>query len=341
MNLMDQEYYMKSLIQKLVETVGPSGYETTIRNVVRGEVESLADEIRVDALGNLIARKGAKSADGMRIMLAAHIDEIGIIATHIDDNGFVRFTTVGGVRPHTCLGGRVRFINGAQGVIGGERMESADKMYSFDHMFIDVGASSRAECPVKVGDVAAFDRPFVDLGKRMVSKAMDDRVAAAVLIETLRQIKKTPHELDFVFTTQEEVGTRGATTAAYGLDPDLGISCDVTGTGDTPKGITMEVSLGKGPTIKVRDGGMLSDPRLVRCMVEAAEKAGLPYQLEVLEGGTTDARAIQLTRAGVPSGCVSIPCRYIHSPSEMTDIDDVENAVRLLVAFLSQPVHLD
>ncbi len=331
---------MKALIQKLVESVGPSGFETAVRNLVRAEVEGLADEVRVDALGNLIARKGTRAANGLRIMLAAHIDEIGVMVTHVDENGFSRFTTIGGVRPHTCMGGRVRFTNGVQGVIGGERLEDASRIYSFEQLFIDVGATSRAECPLKVGDVAAFERPFLDLGNRLVAKSMDDRVSAAVLVETLRQIKQTPHELVFVFSTQEEVGTRGATTAAYAADPDLGISVDVTGVGDTPKGLKMEVSLGKGPAIKVRDGGMISDPRLVRLMVQTAEKASLPYQLEVLEGGTTDARAMQIARAGMPAGCVSIPCRYIHSPSEMVDYNDVQNAVRLLVALLSQPVIL-
>ena len=328
---------MKNLIQKLVETVGPSGYESAVRDLVRAEVEPLADSIEVDALGNLLARKGQKVAGGLRIMLAAHMDEIGLIATHVDENGFVRFTTIGGVAPQTCLGGRVRFVSGVQGVIGSERLEAGDKIYSFEQFFIDVGAASRADCPVKVGDTAAFDRSFVDLGNRLVSKAMDDRISVAVLIETLRQVSRTPHELVFTFTTQEEVGTRGATSSAYAIDPDLGISVDVTRVGDTPKGLRMDVGLGKGPAIKVRDSGMLADPRLVQRMVEAAEKAGIPYQMEVLESGSTDARAIQLVRAGVPAGCISIPCRYIHSPSEMVDYRDVLHAVKLLVELLSNP----
>lgn len=331
---------MKSLIKKLVESVGPSGYENAVREVVRAEIDGLGDEQRVDALGSLIVRKGSKSADGLRVMLSAHIDEIGVIATHVDENGFVRFTTIGGVRPHTLYGGRVIFLNGVHGVIGGERLDVPSSLHTFEQLFIDVGATSKADCPVKVGDIAAFDRPFVDLGDRLVSKAMDDRVAAAVLIETLRQLKDSPHEVYFVFSTQEEVGLRGATTAAYAIDPDLGLSVDVTGTGDTPKGSKMAVALGGGAAVKVRDGGMLSDPRVVRWMADTAEKAGIPYQLEILEGGTTDARAIQLTRAGVPVGCVSIPCRYIHSPSEMVDYNDVQACVRLLLALLSAPIHL-
>jgi tetrahedral aminopeptidase len=331
---------MKELIKKLVETVGPSGYENAVRELVRAEIAGLADEIRVDALGNLIVRKGQKTADGMRVMLSAHMDEIGIIATHVDEHGFVRFTTVGGVRPHTCIGGRVRFLNGTAGLIYMEKTDSPDRLPTIEQLYIDVGASDRAACPVKVGDIAAFDRPFIDLNGRLVSKAMDDRISVAVMIEALRALKSSPHEIYFVFSTQEEVGLRGATTAAYGVDPDVALSVDVTLVGDTPKGLRMEVSLGKGPTVKVRDGGMLSDPRVVRWMADTAEKAGIPYQLEVLEGGTTDARAIQLARAGVPVGCMSIPTRYIHSPSEMVDYNDVLQAVRLLVELISNPIHL-
>ena len=240
---------MKDLIKRLVEAVGPSGFEAQVRKLIQTEIQDLADEVRVDALGNLIARKGQKAPNGQRIMFSAHMDEIGVMATHIDENGFVRFTTIGGVRPQTCYGGRVRFVNGTSGMIGGERFESREKVHTFEQLFIDVGASSRAECPVKVGDAGVFDRPLLDLGDRLVSKAMDDRISCAVLIETLRQMKDSPNEVFFVFSTQEEVGLRGATTAAYGVDAEIGISVDVTAVGDTPKALKMEVSLGKGLTI--------------------------------------------------------------------------------------------
>ncbi len=331
---------MKSLIQKLVETTGPSGYEKALRDMVRAEISAQADEMRVDALGSLIARKGRKSEQGLRIMLSAHMDEIGVIATHIDEHGFVRFSPIGGVGTQTLLGGRVRFTGGARGVIGFEKIDTWDQLPGMERMFIDVGATSREDCPVKVGEMAGFERPFLDMGDRLAAKSMDDRISVAVLIETLRQIGETPNELFFVFSVQEEVGLRGATTAAYGVDPDVGISVDVTRSGDTPRALPMAVALGKGPAIKVRDSGMISDPRVVRWMVAGAEKAGLPYQLEVLERGSTDAAAMQLARAGVAAGCVSIPCRYIHSPSEMVDYHDVQNAVRLLVELLSQPVRL-
>jgi len=331
---------MKPLIQKLTETFSPSGYEADIREVIRTEIEPLADEIRVDALGNLIARKGRKSARGMKIMIAAHMDEIGLMATHVDDNGFIRFTGIGGIRPLTLTGGRVRFVNGTRGIIGSDRITDPAKAPTLEQCFIDVGASGKKDCTVKVGDVCGFERPFLDLGKRLVAKAMDDRIACAIMIEAMRALKATPHEVYFVFTTQEEVGLRGATTSAFGIDPDLGLAVDVTGSGDTPKGYKMEVGLGKGPAIKVKDGGMLADPRVVAWMIRSAEKSRIPYQREVLEGGTTDARAIQLTRSGVPMGCLSISCRYVHSPSEMVDLRDVQNAVKLIVALLSNPVEL-
>jgi len=333
---------MKPLIQKLVESTGPSGYEGQIRSVVQAEIEPYTDEQRIDALGNLIARKGNGGPDGIKLMLAAHIDEIGVMVTQVDEHGFVRFTTLGGVRPYTCIGGRVRFLNGASGIISLEPLDDMTKIPTFEQLYIDLGLSTNQNFPVGIGDVAVFDRPFLDLGGRLVAKSMDDRIGAAVLIETLHQLKETPHQLYFVFSVQEEVGVRGATTAAFGIDPDLGLAVDVTATGDTPRRtkVRMEVSLGKGPAIKVRDGGMLADRRVVDWMVRGAEKLGLPYQLEILEAGSTDARAMQLTRAGVPAGCLSIPCRYVHSPSEMVDFEDVQQAVQLLVELLSHPVTL-
>jgi len=329
---------MKSLIKKLVETPGPSGFEYRIRDVIREEIADVADEVQVDALGSLIARKGTKGEGGLRVMVSAHMDEIGLMVTPIDEEGFLRFTNIGGVNPLTCYGGRVLFMNGVRGVIGMDGLEK-EKKPKLDDLFIDVGAASKADCPVKVGDVCGFERPFTDLGKRMVAKSMDNRISAAIAIEMLKQLKTTPHEIHVVFSSQEEVGFRGATTAAFGVDPDVGFALDVTRSGDTPRPNTkMATALGDGPAIKVRDSSFIADPRVVDWMVKTAEDAGIPYQLEVLTAGGTDGRAIQLTRGGVPAGCVSIACRYIHSPSEMVDTDDVENAVKLLVQLLSKPI---
>jgi putative aminopeptidase FrvX len=333
---------VKKLLQTLTETFGPSGYEDEVRKIVHREVKALADEVKVDALGNLIARKqpGKVTKDTKKVMIAAHMDEIGVIVSHVDENGFVRFSPIGGVFRRYVLGGRVRFLNGTPGVIGFDRLDNVNELPTLDKVYIDVGATSPKDCPVKIGEVAAFDRTYSEFGNRLVAKSMDDRVGVLVAIETLRALKSTPHDVYFVFTTQEEVGTHGAATSAYGVDPDLGIALDVTPSGDTPNSLKMEMALGKGPCIKIQDVGMIADPRVVQWMIQTAEKNKIPYQREVLLIGGTDARAIQVTRAGVPVGAISIPVRYVHSPSEIVDFSDVQNAIRLLTALLRTPVKL-
>jgi endoglucanase len=273
-------------------------------------------------------------------MIAAHMDEIGLMVSHVDENGFVRFSSIGGVFGKYVHGGRVRFLNGVQGVIGYDRFEKVHEAPSLDKVYIDVGATSKKDCPVKVGDVAAFDRPFTEMGNRLVAKSMDDRVGVLVAIETLRALRTSPHDVYFVFTTQEEVGVRGARTSAFDVNPDIGIAVDVTATADTPNAEKMEMALGKGPCIKFKDNGAISDPRITQWMIRTAERSKIPYQREVLLFGGTDAQAMQLTQAGVPVGCLSIPTRYVHSPSEMVDYSDVQDSVRLLTAILKTPIDL-
>lgn len=331
---------MKQLLKILTETFAPSGYEDSVREIILKEVKPLVDEIRVDALGNLIVRKKPtkESKSSKRIMLAAHMDEIGVIAIHVDKKGFVRFTNIGGTFGRYLPGSRVRFVNGVTGLIGYDRLELVDNIIPLNKMYIDVGATSRDDCPVKVGDIAAFERSFIEMGGRLVAKSLDDRAGVAVLIETLRALKSTPNDLHFVFTAQEEVGSRGAGSAAFGVDPEIGIAVDVTPTGDTPASLTMVMELGKGPCVKFRDAGMIADPRVVDWMIQTAEKAKLPYQREALLVGSTDAREIQISRAGVMTGALSIPVRYVHSASEMADINDMKNSVKLLTAMLGKPV---
>ena len=333
---------MKKLLQTLTEALGPSGYEDEVREVVRQAVAPLADEIRVDALGNLIARKrpGKSVKDARKIMVAAHMDEIGVIASHVDESGFVRFSPIGNVLRRYVPGGRVRFLNGTPGVIGFDRLDNAAELPTLDKVFIDVGATSRKDCPVKVGEVAAFDRPYTEFGNRLVAKSMDNRVGVFIAIETLRNLGSVPFDLSVVFTAQGSVGAPGAGVSAYGLDPDLAIAVGVTPAGDTPNSHNSGTALGLGPCIRLQGIGMLADRRLVDWMIRAAENNKIPYQREIqfLEG--SDARMIQRVRAGVPCGCISVPVRYIHSPSEMVDIKDVQNAIRLLTAVLRTPIGL-
>ena len=207
---------MKELIRSLVEATGPSGYETQVRELVHKSIAGLADEVKVDALGNLIARKGKLKEGGKRVMLSAHMDEIGLIATFVDDNGFIRFTANGGVFPVYLLGSRVRFLNGVEGVIGAENNNLRDQSPAMDKCFIDVGAKDRQGCPVSVGDMAVFVRPFLDLGDRLVSKALDDRVGVAILVEALKQLQQSSGMGDLVNLRQAKKRKARAEARAEG-----------------------------------------------------------------------------------------------------------------------------
>ncbi len=330
---------MNELIKKLVEAYGPSGFEDHLRAIIRDEITDLADEISVDAMGNLIALKKGDGS-GLKVMIAAHMDEIGLMITHITEDGFCRFTNIGGISPRNLSGSRVKFADGRIGVVFSDRVTEAGKVYGLDKHYIDVGATSREDCPVRVGDAVGFERPFLAQGKRLTAKSMDDRIGCVVAIEAMKRLAETPHDVYFVFTVQEEVGVRGAEAAANQLDPDVGIALDVTLTGDMPESAPMSVSLGKGTAIKVKDSGMIAHQGLVKLMKQRAEEADIPYQLEVLTGGSTDARSIQIANGGAAAGCISIPCRYVHSPSETVDADDVENSIKLLVEILSKPIDL-
>ncbi len=329
---------MKELLRNLTAIAAPSGREEPIRAFIQGELEKYCDELKVDPLGNLIAfKRGGKT----KLQLAAHMDEIGVIVTAIDEQGFLRFTNVGGVHPHRLYGQRVRFKNGTMGAIGAEKIDDIKEL-TLEKLFIDIGASSKAEAKAKVGvgEIAAFEHSFVDLGERVIAKALDDRVGCAVLIEALKRVRKPQNDLYCTFTVQEEVGLLGARTSAFGIDPDIAIALDVTGTGDTPEAPKLAMKLGAGAAIKVKDVSLITHPRVKELLTELAEKNEIPYQFEVLPFGGTDAGAIHLTKAGIPSGVVSIPCRYLHSPSEMVDLNDVEAAVRLVVAAMEHPITL-
>lgn len=332
---------MKALIQKLCAAYGPSGNEDQIRETILGEIKDVVDDYRIDALGNLIAVRRPHSENGKRIMLAAHMDEIGVIVTHIDDKGFLRFAPVGGVLTTTLAGSRVVFANGVEGTFGVEGKPFPPSKLKADQVFLDVGATSQEDVPVSVGDAAAFRHHFTDQGSRLIAQNFDDRIGCAVLVQMLKGLGDTPlHEVYTVFTVQEEVGVRGATASAFGISPDVAIAIDVTTTGDTPEAHPMAVALGHGPAIKVKDRGMLAHPGVKRLLVETAKRHDIPYQLEVLEFGSTDARAIQITREGVPAGVVSVPTRYVHTPSQMVDYSDVQNTVQLLVEVLNNPIEL-
>jgi Cellulase M and related proteins len=326
-----------SILSKLTQLFGPSGSEGEVAEYISTQLQSFSDEITTDTMGNLIARR---QGTGKRIMVAAHMDQIGVIITNIDKEGFLRFSILGSI-PITAINKqRVRFRNGRIGVIGVEKIEKLTDL-KFEKLYIDIGVSSREEASkfVQIGDPAVLVGDYTECGSKIISKAFDDRIGCFVAIEAFRRVK-TSHELAFVFTVQEEVGTRGAQTAAYALDPDLAIAVDVTATGDTPKAHQMSIELGKGVAIKVFDRSMVTSPQVKRWMSDVALEMKIPFQWEVLEFGGTDSGAIHLTKRGIPSGVISIPTRYIHSPAEMSDKNDVECAVNLLVALLESSAEL-
>ncbi|OEF98714.1 M42 family metallopeptidase [Desulfuribacillus alkaliarsenatis] len=322
---------MKEILTKLVEAYGPPGNEAQVRELIINEIKAKVDDIQIDVMGNIIAKKKGNIGE-KSIMFAAHMDEIGLMVTHIDKNGFLRFTTMGGVKVFNLIGERVRFANGTIGVINAEFIKNW-KEIELHKLFIDIGVETKEEAQklVAIGDSCGIERSLVDLGNRVAAKSLDDRIGCAILIQMINEIQEISHNHDvyFTFTVQEEVGLRGAKTAAYGIDPDLGIAVDVTIAGDTPEPPKIDLHLGKGPAIKVKDVSMITNPLVKDLMVNTAKKHNIPYQLEVLPYGGTDAGAIHLTKAGILAGCISIPCRYVHSPSEMVDMRDVEHSVKL------------
>lgn len=321
---------MFDLIKRLTESFGVSGNEEGIRETIINEIKNHIQEIRVDTLGNLIATKPGK---GKKIMVAAHMDEIGVMATYIDDKGFIRFSNVGGVSPFISVGQKVKFKNGTIGAVFYEDKLEDMKNLKLSKMYIDIGAKDKkdAEKAVRIGDVACFIGDTVRQGDLIISKAIDDRSGCAVLIEALKRLPQTDNEIYFVFTVQEELGLRGAKTAAYQLKPDIAIAIDVTATGDTPEAHLMEVKCGGGPAIKIKDRSIICHPDVKKILEDSAKNLNIPYQYEVLEFGGSDPGAIHISAGGVPSGAISIPCRYLHSPVEAASLEDIENAVKLLV----------
>ena len=321
---------MKELIKEITSIFGPSGNEEKIRKYIQNKINDYVDEIYEDNLGNLVAiKKGEKS--GKRIMFAAHMDQIGLMVTHIDDDGFLRFTNVGGIGSNFLPGTPVEFTDGTTGTIGVEKLDKINDL-EMSKLYIDIGADNKEEAEefVQIGDMAIYDSNFSANNNRVISNYHDDRIGCVVLIEAIKNIEDNINDLYFVFSAQEEVGLRGAKTAAYQIDPDIGIAVDVTGTGDTPESPTMDVSLGEGTAIKIKDNSTITHPLVKNLLVEECEDNSINYQFEILEYGGTDAGAIHLTKGGVPSGTISIPTRYIHSPTEMIDLSDVKESVKLI-----------
>ncbi len=337
------------LLKRLCETPGVSGREEQMRKLAADEMRSLTDTIESDVMGNVIGTKKG-TGGGPRVMIAAHIDEIGFLVKHIDDRGFLRLLPVGGWDPRAMMAQRVLVHGFAGKVLRGALMpgvkpthlltpEETGKALKVEDFFVDLGLpGDQVRELVELGDQVTMDRTAERVGDMVVSKTLDDRLSVFVMIEALRKLKNTPITSDIlaVATTQEEVGLRGATTAAYALQPDIGIALDVTLAVDYPGHVEAErvTRLGYGTAIKISDSSLLCHPKIVRHFRDIAEEKGIKYQLEILPRGGTDAGGIQRSRSGVPSFTLSIPTRYIHTVNEMAHVEDIQATIDLLAAYL-------
>ena len=317
---------------------GPSGHEEKVTAYIQEEIKDFVDEISVDSLGNLIARKRGK---GPKVMIAGHMDQIGLMVTDIDDKGFVRFTNVGGIMVEVTIGQRFEFADGRIGIVGKEEKQEIQKT-RLEHLYLDIGAKSKEEALewLAIGDICVYYSEYYETEHTAMARCMDDRIGCFVMIETLKRLEKVENDCYFVFTVQEEVGTRGAKTSAYRIEPDIGLAVDITLSGDTPEARRFAVSLHDGVAIKVRDNSLLSHPKVNDRLVALCEENKIKYQMEVLEFGGTDAGAMSLTKEGVPASCLSIPTRYGHSDHEVISKADVEAAIQLLVKSLEKPFEI-
>lgn len=328
---------LRDTLQTLLSAYGPSGQEHAVADILREILQGHVDSMRSDALGNLIVEKFGSEENASTIMLSAHMDHIGLVVTDIEKEGFLRVNAVGGISPKSVWGRKVVFADGTPGVCAVEPNIREKAQQELSDLFVDIGAESREEAEklVSIGDVAVYAPEFTALGRHKVaSPAMDDRCACALLAELLMYADGQKNHIVGVFSTQEEVGLRGARVAAYTVEPDIGLALDVTAWGDTPETKLPSVKLGAGPAVKIMDRSMIASPAVREKLFEAASTAGVAVQREVLAFGGTDGGAIQLSRSGVPTGTLSIPCRYVHSANEVIDLRDMEGALKVLLQFI-------
>ena len=338
------------LMRELSLAPGVSSGEGEIAKIFERELKDVVDKIEIDKMGNFIAtKKGEKKAP--TVMLEAHMDEIGLMVRFVDDDGFIKFSKIGGINDQMLMNQTVTIHSSIGepivGVIGSKpphviKPEEKNKVVDSDQMFIDIGAKDKeeAEKMVKIGDLMTFNALFEEFPNNLVmGKAIDNRAGCYVLIETMKRIdsRSTVHVVGAV---QEEVGLKGAKVSAFKLNPDLAIALDVTLSGDHP-GIKPEeapVVMGKGPAIILSDAGgrgILTNPDVKDMLIKAGDENDIDYQLEVSDGGTTDGSAIHLVREGIPTGVLSVPTRYIHTPVSVCSMDDVESAIKLITAAIN------
>ncbi|MDR1962132.1 MAG: M20/M25/M40 family metallo-hydrolase [Gracilibacteraceae bacterium] len=325
------------LLHELTAAFGPSGQEDEARRLIADTAAPYADEIREDTLGSLIVlRRGAAgAAPARRVMVCAHMDEIGVMVTHIDEDGFLRFAPVGGFNAARLEGQRLRFQSGLTAVLARQFIEPDRDKTENRRYYLDTGLSPAeiAARGVGIGDMAVFAAEMTETGGTVSGKALDNRIGCFILLEALRRVQ-SKHDLYFVFSAQEEVGLRGAKTAAHALEPDRAYIVDATIADDIPRNPVITLRLGRGPAVKVMDRSIVVAPARREEVAALAEAAGLPFQWEIISRGGTDAGPVHLSRAGVPTAGIAVPVRYIHSPAETAAKSDIIMARDLVVRCL-------
>jgi putative aminopeptidase FrvX len=333
---------IESTLKKFSESESISGFERNIREIMMKEMKPYVDEIRVDDIGNLIARKGKGSP---KIMIAAHMDQLGLIVKNVTKEGFINFDTVGGWDERVLPTCKVR-INGSKGTVIGivgskpphlQEKEEMKLPYKKKELFIDIGASSDKEVEkagVSVGDFITRHSEFNNMvGSRVTGPGLDNRAGCTIIVEALKRLKSFKGTVYFVGTIQEEIGLIGIRGAAFGIDPDVAVAVDTTIGGDTP-GITdaeSAIKLGKGPVLGLKDAVSFTNPRVKRWLIDTAKASKINIQLEVISGGASDASIIPTVRDGIPSGTLQVATRYIHTAVEVLDMKDMESCVKLLI----------
>lgn len=350
----EKEVKLADSLEKLSNACGVTGREEEVSVMLKAMLKPYVDEVKIDRLGNVIGvKKGAKK-DAPKVMLAAHMDEVGLMVKSINKDGFLQFSKLGGIDDRILIAQRVivHTEKGKKpGIIGSRpphimKDEERKKVVEVDSLFIDIGAGNKEEAQkmgVRVGDIVSFDTQFARVTEDLVvGKAFDDRVGCIMLVEVMRQLEKADCTVYAVGTVQEEVGLRGAQVSAFHIIPDVALAFDVTVAGDVPGVQELEApaKMKKGPVIGVMDSGLITHPKVLKMLMNAAKKAKVEYQLETGLAGSTDAARIALSREGVPCGVLSIATRYIHSPSSMLSLGDVQKAAKLAVAAIGEAVRV-
>lgn len=327
-----------AFLKKLCGISSPSSLEENICEAIKEEVSKYVDDVYCDALGNLIVHK---KGTGKKLLFTAHMDQIGLMVTDIDEGGFLKFSSVGGLIPFTLIGQRIIFSNGVIGIIdSGVDLETSQELskLSLNKLYIDIGATSKEEAvkKIEIGETGTFNAEYYENDDIIVSRSIDDRIGCYMLAEVIKEQIETDYDIYYAFTVQEEVGCRGAITATYQVEPDLGIAIDITPAGDTPGTKNSNTKIGAGAAIKLMDSSLMTHSQIKKILTDKAKNNNVKYQYEIMHRGGTDSGEIHISKNGVRSGVISIPTRHAHTANEMIHKSDVVESIKLIKAIIKK-----